>query len=76
MILIEIIQKILNNLKYKLVYPQSSHNITTNLKFPKLSTNINLGDSQLPIDIKKDFLKINNYIKTKDFSLNNSNKLN
>ena len=76
MILIEIIQKILNNIKYKLVYPQSSHNITTNLKFPKLSTNINLGDSQLPIDIKKDFLKINNYIKTKDFSLNNSNKLN
>ena len=75
MIFAEIIQKIIKNVKIKFINPKSLHNITTTIKFPKLSTNVNLGDSQLPIDIKKENIKMNNYIKTKEFSLNNSNKI-
>ena len=75
MIFAEIVQKIIKNVKIKFINPKSLHNITTTIKFPKLSTNVNLGDSQLPIDIKKENIKMNNYIKTKEFSLNNSNKI-
>ncbi len=74
-IFVEILQKIIKNIKIQQIKPKSFNNITTTLKFPKLSTNLNLGDSQIPIDMKKDNLKMNNYIKTKEFSLSNSNKI-